>query len=239
MTDQSTARCPQCGAAIRSSARFCVTCGIMLPNADRSPDSPGRATDGWIPRESDHIEPAAAVTPALVESTTLVPEWDQSPTGDTGPDIRTVPTSGTAQSAGQPRADEIGQTAIAQKAAPELTTGVALSQIAQLLEELQALLPALATPPAETVSVDLTPIRTELAAIQRESASEQFSLLRAVVSDVLAGPRDVDAVLRLAQRIEEIDRLLIDRDHLWQGLARISAGIEALTAATGSRPEEA
>src|SRR5690349_9324882 len=55
--ESSTARCPQCGAAIRPSARFCVTCGIKLP--ENTPASgAGLAASGWTARE----EPASQVT---------------------------------------------------------------------------------------------------------------------------------------------------------------------------------
>src|SRR3954471_24129695 len=47
--DGSTDRCPQCGAAIRPSARYCVTCGVKLPDAVAS--AYPAAASGWAARE--------------------------------------------------------------------------------------------------------------------------------------------------------------------------------------------
>ena len=49
--DGSTDRCPQCGAAIRPSARYCVTCGVKLPEsvAKTAP----AAASGWAARQEN------------------------------------------------------------------------------------------------------------------------------------------------------------------------------------------
>src|SRR6478735_4063008 len=61
--DGSTDRCPQCGAAIRPSARFCVTCGIKLPESTDKAD-PAAAT-GWAARQEHD-----PTTDSVVDATT-------------------------------------------------------------------------------------------------------------------------------------------------------------------------
>src|SRR6478609_11826374 len=56
--DGSTDRCPQCGAAIRPSARYCVTCGVKLPES--AAKTAGAATSGWAARE-ENVESSDSV----------------------------------------------------------------------------------------------------------------------------------------------------------------------------------
>src|SRR6478609_7367706 len=58
--DGSTDRCPQCGAAIRPSARYCVTCGVKLPETAAS-TYPAAAT-GWAARDESSVPSSDATS---------------------------------------------------------------------------------------------------------------------------------------------------------------------------------
>src|SRR5215204_3152257 len=93
--DESTDRCPQCGAAIRPSARYCVTCGVKLPEPAAA--TYPAAASGWAAREanSETADPNPAST-AVWAMPAAHPDDDQLDTVDSTKSDGAVTTAASA-----------------------------------------------------------------------------------------------------------------------------------------------
>ncbi len=102
-----------------------------------------------------------------------------------------------------------------------------LDRATALLEELRDLLPRLAAPatPPETAA-DLSALRERAIMARGDRSFDDFAALREVVSDAVNRPRDIEVVLRLSQRIDDIDALLNERDRLDAAFSDLVAGLE-------------
>lgn len=100
----------------------------------------------------------------------------------------------------------------------------------ELLEELRALLPGLVREvPAPVAgesepeieepagpSIDLETIRAAAVEARGEISFDDFAALRATIDEATTRPRDVEVMLKLSQRVDDIVALMAERDRLQQ-----------------------
>ncbi|MGH2548491.1 MAG: hypothetical protein ACRDHN_03830 [Thermomicrobiales bacterium] len=114
--------------------------------------------------------------------------------------------------------------------APEpiaLTPGIERANA--LLDELRAILPGLAagiaTQPADpdetpaelpTPTIDLDAIKSAAVEARGEISFDNFSSLRTTIDEATTKPRDVEVMLKLSQRVDDIFALIAERDRLQQ-----------------------
>jgi hypothetical protein len=96
-----------------------------------------------------------------------------------------------------------------------------------LLDELRALLPALVVPaPAPEEQTDLAAIRDRAIAARGEISFDRYQALRDVVQEALTRPRDVEVVLRLSRRVEDMNALIMEWIRLQEVLDQLIAELE-------------
>jgi hypothetical protein len=113
------------------------------------------------------------------------------------------------------------------EAEPVITPGIERANA--LLDELRAILPGLAAataaqpadheaapaePPAPTI--DLEAIKTAAVEARGEISFDNFSALRTTIDEATTKPRDVEVMLKLSQRVDDIFALIAERDRLQQ-----------------------
>jgi hypothetical protein len=149
--DQEITTCPQCGATVQAPARFCVTCGIRLPDniasADESEPTDPRA--GWTTRE-----PSGWTTPPPgafdFEDPTII-EVEAIPV----PPPTTPPVSRWSSWPSQPeRTDPPIDQAPVEAASAEDDYVVTSTTAAPVTEEFEAVTADIATPDPEDVVAD-------------------------------------------------------------------------------------
>ena len=200
-----TRRCSNCGFDNRTTAKFCVTCGVRIPDAAPPARDPYTATaatatwpaptrpaeaaaaqDSWAgwgapsePGESTLNQPAEVVA-ALEQA---LDEGDAAAMGAAAPLTR-MPAFGDAAPAGD-----------------------ALGQAIELLDTLRGLLPIALATSAVGAGHDAD-------AVLAQTSDDDYSALRGLVAEAEARPRDIDVMIRLSQRIDDITDLLAERDRL-------------------------
>jgi len=103
----------------------------------------------------------------------------------------------------------------------------AMQRANQLIDELRGLLPALTAPHQTIQSPDYVSLRERALAARGDVSFDQFAALREVVQEALSRPRDVEVVLRLSQRVEDMNALLGERDRLQQAFEQVIAQLDA------------
>ena len=103
----------------------------------------------------------------------------------------------------------------------------AMQRANQLIDELRGLLPALTTPPQTVQSPDYSALREQAIAARGDVSFDQFAALREVVQEALSRPRDVEVVLRLSRRVEDMNALLGERDRLQQAFEQLITQLDA------------
>lgn len=186
---------------------------LPVPDDEPEPDS-GNASpldeaaqeelnpyDDFIPEEWQTSAEPEEIIPEAIEIDLLD---DESPSEESG-DM-------TAEEAGTPMAT---------------STSSSLDRANALIDDLRALLPALVAPaPAAEEPRDLAAIRDRAVAARGEMSFDRFQALREVVQEALTRPRDVEVVLRLSRRVEDMDALLAEWDRLQQAFDQIVAELE-------------
>jgi len=156
--------------------------------------------------DQDELEDMDAFEPAG-----WTDEDDSAASGDDDGDASShdEPTGGTSTMttvdafAADQRQPEIGES-------PE-----ALARASALLDELRTLLPQLAAPAAAPQpAVDLAALRERALAARGDRSFDNFAALREVVADAVNRPKDIEVVLRLSQRVEDMHALIQERDRL-------------------------
>jgi hypothetical protein len=107
------------------------------------------------------------------------------------------------------------------------TGNEAMLRANQLIEELRGLLPALTTPSQTVLSPEYATLREQAIAARGDVSFDQFAALREVVQEALSRPRDVEVVLRLSRRVEDMNALLGERDRLQQAFEQLIAQLDA------------
>jgi hypothetical protein len=119
--------------------------------------------------------------------------------------------------------DELDEDETAEPEPVALTPGIERANA--LLDELRALLPELAagsadsteTPPESPAPViDLEAIKTAAVEARGEISFDNFSALRTTIDEATTKPRDVEVMLKLSQRVDDIYALIAERDRLQQ-----------------------
>lgn len=124
-------------------------------------------------------------------------------------------------------AEELDEDEIVEDVPTVVTPGIERANA--LLDELRAILPALAAgiaaqsadasevptePPAP--AVDLEAIKTAAVEARGEISFDNFSALRTTIDEATSKPRDVEVMLKLSQRVDDIYALIAERDRLQQ-----------------------
>lgn len=201
-----TRRCPNCGSHNRTTAKFCVTCGVRIPDeapAARDPFTATPATATWPAPPSAAAQPAVA-EPASVPAPSGWGGWG-APTPAAEP-----PTAARAIAAEEVEFDiheAIDRPAPAADPGIETPGDDALGQAIELLDTLRDLLPTVLASAGGTAVGNA-------AAVLAQTSDDDYSALRAMVAEATERPRDIDVMIRLSQRIGDITDLLAERDRL-------------------------
>jgi len=103
----------------------------------------------------------------------------------------------------------------------------AMQRANQLIDELRGLLPALTKPALTVQSPDYASLREQALMARGDVSFDQFAALREVVQEALSRPRDVEVVLRLSRRVEDMSALLGERDRLQQAFEQLIIQLDA------------
>lgn len=106
-----------------------------------------------------------------------------------------------------------------------------------LLDELRAILPGLAGGTAERTAeeavevaqepaVDLDAIKAAAVEARGEISFDNFAALRATIDEATTKPRDVEVMLKLSQRVDDIVALIAERDRLQLGFDAVLERLE-------------
>jgi hypothetical protein len=195
-----------------------------MPAGDASGDPNDLSAYSWL-QSIEKTEPVdAEVEPQLADDGAAgdIPAGD-IPAGD----ATETPATDSVDAA--PSAEPVPAPAESDATAPS----AAQERANQLLDELRALLPALAGS-GNAVSESSTDVAESLMALlaERGAETEKFQSLRAAVATAQARPRDIDIMLDLVARADTIAAVLIAHD-------RYVAGIEdAVARLRGESKEE-
>lgn len=139
-----------------------------------------------------------------------------------------IPSSGVAaDETGQPPSFDAAAEPDASETAGSETAGTTpVARAADLIDELRALLPLLAAPADQSAIA----ARLEAAA---DADSGRWPALRAAMEDARANPRDVETVVALSRRVDEVIALIDANDRL------AAAAREAAAAIRGGLPTDA
>jgi len=107
------------------------------------------------------------------------------------------------------------------------SSDAAMQRANQLIDELRDLLPALTKPSQAIQSPEYAALRDQAIAARGDVSFDQFAALRDVVQEAVSRPRDVEVVLRLSQRVEDMSALLGERDRLQQAFEQLIAQLDA------------
>ena len=125
--------------------------------------------------------------------------------------------------------EDIGEV-VSEKTGATLTPAApdSLDRANALIDELRLLLPALAAPavPSGEEPRDIAGIRERAIAARGDISFDRYRALREVVQEALTRPRDVEVVLRLSRRVEDMDALIAEWDRLQQAFDQLIAEME-------------
>jgi len=223
--------CPNCGASNRATAKFCVTCGVKMPEAPppaRDPYTSTPATSTWpAPPAAPDPAPAAGgwgnigdapapvTVPAAAPDPTPAPSWGGW--GNAAPAAAVDPANDPAAVVeGLEEAfddDDVAAAAafgaaVAAQASDDAPAGDALAQAHELLDMLRDLLPA-ALAPGATAAAGVDP-----SAVLADTSSDNYAALRGLIVEATDRPRDIDVMMRLSQQVADIAALMDERDRL-------------------------
>jgi hypothetical protein len=148
--------------------------------------------------------------------------WDEEPAPEPETPDAVYAATATEYFTEDALADEGGS--IDRSGAIAATPGVERANA--LLDELRALLPALVreTPAAASEepeveeaaapTVDIEAIRSAAVDARGEISFDNFAALRATIDEATTKPRDVEVMLKLSQRVDDIVALIAERDRL-------------------------
>jgi len=99
-----------------------------------------------------------------------------------------------------------------------------------LLDELRDLLPQIAASATPVGAViDPVALRDQVATARGDRSVDDFAALREMIADAVSRPRDIDALLRLSQRVDDIAALLEERDRLEAAFNDLITRLESTT----------
>ena len=214
--------CPNCGSDVRTTARFCTSCGFRIPEraaGSTSIDGAGsrnEARDLWgTPAESGAVptEAAAVVSPEVQN------DW----VSQTASDAESAKESVAAYPAQS--VSTVGSVAVATTddggVAPILATEESINDSAENrinialfhVERLRQLVPDLSGWSEEqAASVNKAISLLEAGLKGREDQGYPYETLRVTIADAKKDPRDIDVMIALSDRASEIEDLLRAHD---------------------------
>lgn len=205
----------------------------VSPRTDESSDWLAAAASAWPaswePRPDPNPVSAAASVEAPPPSADEVPEADSTAGGGTIASVETdaagltepsMAASGQARSAGVSLAEQAAQSDLG--AADPLATAKAL------VDELRALLPAVAAGAGSRPGPDVDAVVADLDAARRQpdaARTREFDALRAALEHARAQPRDIDTVLDLVGRVDVVLALQAAHDRYATAIDRAVAAL--------------
>lgn len=208
--------CPNCGQPVRSTARFCTSCGFRIPERVQpavDTSSSGLASS-WVEESEratietvDRVEPAAT-WPTAAETVDVRESVDVVASA---PDAVYAPPAIAADPI-----DEIVEASAGFNTRDESIVDLSQNKINVALyhiETLRQLLPDLSNWSIERAQSVNSAIDAMEAAIKgREGDADTFNGLRQTVAAAKKDPRDIDVMIALADRATDIEDLLTAHD---------------------------
>jgi hypothetical protein len=103
----------------------------------------------------------------------------------------------------------------------------ALNRAVGLLDELRALLPSLGATSQPAPPPDFSELRTMAIAARGEPSFDDWAALRQVATSAAGRPTDIETILQLSKRVDDIAALIAERDRLHDAFKRVLAWIDA------------
>ena len=96
-----------------------------------------------------------------------------------------------------------------------------------LIDELKALIPALGAEVEPPAGPDLSELKTIAIAASGERSFDDWAALRQAVGNAVGRPTDIETILQLSKRVDDISALIVERDRLQDAFTRIIEWIDA------------
>jgi len=213
--------CPNCGAEIRPTARFCTSCGYRIPERSiQNPVEPTSASSAWgvpvspeVPAPAETIGATEAVAEPVVWEASVPPAPESPQESNVQAGLAVVEKTEEVAVPVSPIAGIVAEETI--NDTTENKVNIALFHI----ERLQQLVPDItgwSEEQAKAVNKAIDSLESALKG--RESDGESFEALRENVKAAKRQSRNIDVMVALTDRAAEIEDLLDAHDQYSRGV---------------------